>query len=198
MILAKTRTFALLALTACGEPAPESPVVALLDAAGDTRCSAFAARGMLLTAAHCIPDGAESVDYLRRASYTVGVDRASVLLVSREEDWAVLDPGPDARLPEFSLADPVPGEVSTQAAIADWEPARGTLLESYYAGETVRWSAELDVEPGWSGAPIIQHGRAVGILQTCRGETWPIERCVRPGFVTFFPVLSVTIPEEPQ
>jgi hypothetical protein len=99
-------------------------------------------------------------------------------------------------LPEFDLAAPVPGEVSTVAAIADWEPVSGTLLDSYYAGETVRWSAALDVEPGWSGAPIIQHGRAVGILQTCRGEEWPVERCARPGFVTFFPVLSVPIPEK--
>lgn len=134
------------------------------------------------------------MDYLRQASWTAGVDRAAAWLVNREEDWAVLDPGPDAALPELSLAAPAPGVVSTQAAIADWQTVDGTLLESYYAGETVRWSAALDVEPGWSGSPIIQHGRAVGILQTCRGEKWPIKTCERPGFVTFFPVLSVPIP----
>jgi hypothetical protein len=182
----------LLAIAACGEPAPTSPVVAVVDAYGNTRCSAFATRGVLLTAAHCVPGGTDNVSYRRRASYTVGVDRASVLLVNTEEDWAALDPGPGAALPEFALAEPQPGAVSTQAAIADWETAEGILGESYFAGDSLRWSAALDVEPGWSGSPILQNGHAIGILQTCRGAEWPSKSCVRPGFVTFFPVLSAT------
>lgn len=198
LLMARLTCAVALALgSACGEPPPTSPVVALLDEAGNTRCSAFATRGVLMTAAHCVPDDAVDVSYLRRAGYTVGVDRALVVRSSREEDWAVLDPGPGAELPEFDLAEPVPGRVSTQAAIADWETVEGELLESYFAGDSLRWSAALDVEPGWSGSPVLQYGRAIGILQECRGEAWPVEHCTRPGFVVFFPSLSVPIEEHP-
>jgi hypothetical protein len=156
---------------------------------GETICSAFAARGRLLTAAHCVHR--DPVSFVRQAPITFGAEYASVVRVDHSQDWAVLQLS--VELPELVIAAPHPGEVSTQAARDDWAVAFGTLLESYYAGTAPRWSAALDVEPGWSGSPVLQEGRVIGILQGCRGAEWPRKACARPGFVTFFPAASVPL-----
>lgn len=185
-------------LVAACSLAATSPVVAVLSPAGETVCSAFAVQPRrLLTAAHCVRPGAERVAFAFRAQLTTGTETASVLRRNPDQDWAVLVP--DIELPPLVIAEPSPGPLAVQAARADWALAFGVLLESYYAGQAAdgsdirQWFAALDVEPGWSGSPILQGGRVVGILQTCRGAQWPSKRCARPGFVTFFPVSAVPL-----
>lgn len=175
--------------------AATSPVVAITAPSGEIVCSAFAARGRLLTAAHCVHR--DPVAFLRQAPVTVGVEYASVLQLNPDQDWAVLQPS--VELPELVIAEPAPGAVAVEAARNDWEWEFGELLESYYAGRAAdgsdirRWFAALDAEPGWSGSPVLQRDLVVGILQTCRGAEWPAKTCDRPGFVTFFPASAVPL-----
>lgn len=186
-----TRALALLCawlVVACSIAAT-SPVVTLTASNGSAMCAAFAVQPRrLLTAAHCVR--ANPVTYVRTAPLAVGVEHAAVLRVNVVQDWAVLEPV--APLPAFSTAPPAPGELDVRGQA-------GSLLESYFDGfapsgaDALRWSAAVDVEPGWSGSPVLQHGRAVGILQTCRGELWPVKACLRPGFVTFFPAYEVPL-----
>lgn len=176
---------------------PASPVVALVDASGAVRCSAFAVpHQRLLTAAHCVPEAARHVAFTTSPP-SWGVEYASVLARNAEQDWAVLEP--TITLPELVIAEPELGPVQVQAARADWAVALGALLESYYAGNAIdgsdirRWSASLDVEPGWSGSPVMQGGRAIGILQSCRGVNFPWKACYHPGFVVLFPASQVPL-----
>jgi len=178
--------------------AASSPVVAVTSPSGETVCSAFAVRShRLLTAAHCVRPDADRVAFVRRAPVTLGVEFASVVRVSRDQDWAVLSPL--VELPELVIAEPAPGPLAVEAARPGWSVTLGHLLESYYSGTATdgsdvrRWAAALDVEPGWSGSPVLQAGHVVGILQACRGEQWPRKACVRPGFATFFPASAVPL-----
>lgn len=169
--------------------AAASPIVALQDAAGQTTCSAFAVQPRrLLTAAHCVHGS--PVTYSRDALLTLGAEQAAVVAIDRLQDWAVLEP--QTPLPAFGVAEPTPGSVVIVAARSSVGSA-GRLLESYFAGDVPRWAAATYAEPGWSGSPVLQHGLAVGILQSCRGETWPRKACAKPGFVTFFPAASVPL-----
>ena len=184
-------------LVACATAAT-SPVVALTDGTGATICSAFAVRPeRLLTAAHCVPQDAVEVTFVRHAPIALGRENASVLRANRDDDWAVLLPATPVPV-AFGLAQAADGAVSIVPAIDNWRSTDGTVLESYFAGlvdgvEVRRWSAAIDIAPGWSGSPLLQHGLAVGILQRCRGDAFPRKSCARPGFATFFPTESVTL-----
>ncbi len=175
--------------------AATSPVVAITSPGGETICSAFAARGRLVTAAHCVKR--DPVSFVRQAPVALGVEYARVMRVDRDQDWAVLEPS--IELPELVIGEPSLGPLAVEAARADWSVGFGQLLESYYAGNAIdgsdirRWSAALDVDPGWSGSPIIQNGQAVGLLQSCRGAEWPRKGCARPGFAVFFPASQVPL-----
>jgi hypothetical protein len=185
----------LLALLGVGcTAATPSPVVGLVDRTGNTLCSAFAvAPRELVTAAHCLR--MDPIRFERRAPIAFGYEVAKPVRVNRDQDWAVLST--DADLPTLPVARPHHGLVSVLAAKPGWQSSTGRLLESFFAGfaadgsDVRRWSAELDVNPGWSGSPVVQDGAAVGVLQTCRGANWPAKQCARPGFVTFFPIAEV-------
>lgn len=168
---------------------PPSPVVSLVDARGSATCTAFAVQPRrLVTAAHCVHGSTAS--YVRQAPVVLGVEQARLLASNAGQDWAVLEPASD--LPTFAVAAPLPGLLAVQTS-------QGSLLESYFDGlaadgsDVRRWSASIDVRPGWSGSPVLQHGLAVGILQSCRGTIWPRKACVRPGFATFFPTTQVPL-----
>jgi hypothetical protein len=168
--------------------------VAVVDPWGNTICSAFAVEPRkLVTAAHCLRT--DPVRFERRASISFGYEVATPTRVSRDQDWAVLST--DADLPTLRVARPHHGLVSVVAAKHGRQSSTGRLLESFFAGvaadgsDVRRWSAELEVNPGWSGSPVVQDGFAVGVLQTCRGAKWPAKQCARPGFVTFFPIAEV-------
>jgi hypothetical protein len=175
--------------------AATSPVVAVVSASGETICSAFAVRGRLVTAAHCVHS--DPVSFIRQAPITSGVDYASVVQLNPDQDWAVLQP--TIELPELVIGAPSPGPLSVLPARDDWQEAFGTLLESYYAGNAIdgselrQWSAQLDAEPGWSGSPVLQHGYVVGVLQRCRGAQHPVKTCDRPGYIRFFPASAVAL-----
>lgn len=169
--------------------ASTSPVVSIVDASGSPTCSAFAVQPRrLVTAAHCVH--AQTTAYVRQAPVALGAEHARLIASNTSQDWAVLEPAVD--LPTFATAAVTPGELAVQTS-------RGTVLESYFDGlaadgsDVRRWSAALDVVPGWSGSPVVQDGYAVGILQSCRGTLWPRKSCARPGFATFFPVTSVPL-----
>jgi hypothetical protein len=167
--------------------AATSPVVTITAPNGSAICSAFAVQpNRLLTAAHCVHT--DPVRYERTAPVVVGLERAAVLRVNVDQDWAVLEPA--APLPVFATAAPVPGVLAVRDQL-------GALREPYFDGfapdgaSVERWSAALDVVPGWSGSPVLQGGRAIGILQSCRGVLWPVKACARPGLAFFFPATAV-------
>lgn len=169
--------------------AATSPVVTITASDGAAVCTAFAVQPRrLLTAAHCVI--ADPVPYARTAPVVVGVERAAVLRVNADQDWAVLEPA--SALPTFATAQPTPGALTVRGQA-------GRLIEAYFDGlardgsDLNRWSAAVDVVPGWSGSPVLQQGRAIGILQTCRGALWPVKTCDRPGFVTFWPAAAVPL-----
>jgi S1-C subfamily serine protease len=151
-----------------------SPVVGLQDATGRVTCSAFSVEGgHLVTAAHCVHG--ERARYVTRQIWETTTDLsrvAKVTAVDAAQDWAVLTPPNQDGLVSLRIGKVARGDLVTViATLNDWRPATGRVVESFFAGLTVdgpdhlRWESTVTVEPGWSGAPVINaRGEAVGMF----------------------------------
>jgi len=133
---------------------------------GDGACSAIvinAARGYLLTAAHCAPE---------KQDLTVGERDASVLKINRKLDLAVLKTRLRQGVTDVSFAPTMPRAGSAVAVVGFPFGARSLTVQiGIVANPDVEGRAWVDADllPGDSGGAIVDaEGRLVGVSSAFR------------------------------
>lgn len=151
-------------------------------------CSAFVARAgptfadaRIYTADHCLRNAGLGSDlaYVSRDSWErTATGHADARIVERDtrRDRAALTPIEidDAEALAVSALDigviDKPEPVRSVGAYDNWRVSVGLATEQVWDESGSSWISSLDVQPGWSGAPVIDDaGRVVGIATRCRG-----------------------------